>query len=610
MGRTRRQFVASVVLFLASALPAPILAGQCEVETALRAWEFHPDHVRLVDAFRLQCGGVAPHHLRMGGPMLYDFKDLESVAASSNAKVASLYVAEEEWRHTFFVRASPSLDVLEVDAGGVAEVTVEYRFSRASYLHTMTPIRPGVPVHFGASTPSAPGPHAYVLAFPTSADLVDVPHAQPTEVVTTDDWVSLAYVLPAKAVVAAHARFVLHDDAPARPAEQYLRLMHELRERYPVPPPVSSEPPAVAQAARKLASLRPPVPLGVQSPDLRVAVDDDPSRRVDQGLPERLTRVWLPRYVVGRPALIGSRVACSMAEQLVTFEADTGMPGPGLTFDEFLSTGPVVDGDQVLVGTASYRVYALDRESLDFRWAFTADGAITGAPVASGGSVFVVSSDGRIYALDRENGRLRWWSDVNVRDVLGLPAPPAVDDGSVVAVASTAGDVTLFQAESGRSLWTSNVADVLLAAPVMVGGAVIAADTLGVVHGLDRESGEEAWRTDLGQFVSVDLVPLDDAVLVVTSEGLVARLDARSGAIEWILDLGGRVGSHGASVAGRDLVVVLGEGSGLAAVDVDTGSLRWVVGAGGKAPFSLPAARPGLAVFQAGRNVDVIGWVP
>jgi outer membrane protein assembly factor BamB len=298
----------------------------------------------------------------------------------------------------------------------------------------------------------------------------------------------------------------------------------------------------------------------------------------------------------------------SIANRLLFLDVETGVFGPGTGVPGLLSTGPVVDGDLLLAGTAEYRLYALDRTTFDVRWVFTAGGAVSGPPVATADRVFVGCADGRLYALDRTTGALAWSRLLGEPDLLGFTASPVAADGDRIAVTSIQGEVALLDAASGRTVWEMRVADVVLASPVLTQTLVVVADVTGIVHGLDRATGRTVWTTGLEYPIYGDPVQVGRDTVFVTNGGLVSRLDTATGTIRWEQFLVGLDGLHAAAPAGDDLVVVTGNGDLVILLDGDSGFVRGFQRTAGMRPVSQPVAGPGLAVIQSGQVIEVLEW--
>lgn len=109
---------------------------------------------------------------------------------------------------------------------------------------------------------------------------------------------------------------------------------------------------------------------------------------------------------------------------LFIMEAQTGhiWVRKGLPYNVNVASSPLVTDDEIIFGTATDGVVALDRKTLQEKWKFRTGNAmiytvpyvsnpannIESSPVMAGNTVFIGGADGVIYALDRKKGTLQW----------------------------------------------------------------------------------------------------------------------------------------------------------------------------------------------------------
>lgn len=74
-------------------------------------------------------------------------------------------------------------------------------------------------------------------------------------------------------------------------------------------------------------------------------------------------------------------------------------------------SAPALADRTVYLGAPDGRVYAIDAETGDERWAFWTWNAVSGDPVVAGDTVYVASDDTFVYALDAADGTRRWEFD-------------------------------------------------------------------------------------------------------------------------------------------------------------------------------------------------------
>lgn len=124
------------------------------------------------------------------------------------------------------------------------------------------------------------------------------------------------------------------------------------------------------------------------------------------------------------PAVIGGLLYLASGESFFVIEGRTGRILVRKPLDENVDVAstPAVTDTEIIFGTATHGVVALDRETYARKWNFRTGPAliysspytrnpsctVETSPVVSGATVYVAASDGVIYALDRQTGRLQW----------------------------------------------------------------------------------------------------------------------------------------------------------------------------------------------------------
>ncbi len=68
----------------------------------------------------------------------------------------------------------------------------------------------------------------------------------------------------------------------------------------------------------------------------------------------------------------------------------------------------IADGTIYFGSSVTDQVYAVDAESGEVRWTFTAEGPVRFAPTVVAGRVYFGSDDGYVYCLDADNGQIEW----------------------------------------------------------------------------------------------------------------------------------------------------------------------------------------------------------
>lgn len=155
------------------------------------------------------------------------------------------------------------------------------------------------------------------------------------------------------------------------------------------------------------------------------------------------------------------------------------------------------------------------------------------APVYRDGRIYVADAEGEVSVLDAENGRTLW--SVN----LDVPASggPGLGEG-LVLIGTRDAEVVALSATDGSERWRVRVSSEVLAAPVASRGRVIVRTIDGKVAGLDVDNGERKWLYEREipvltlRGTSAPVVS-GDMVLCGMSGGKLIALDVQSGDLVW-----------------------------------------------------------------------------
>ncbi|MEQ1761181.1 MAG: PQQ-binding-like beta-propeller repeat protein, partial [Vicinamibacterales bacterium] len=248
-------------------------------------------------------------------------------------------------------------------------------------------------------------------------------------------------------------------------------------------------------------------------------------------------------------------------------------PAWTVTLDAAPSAGGANDGASIYVPLRSEKVVALSR--VDGRVVWTRDVESMTRPVAGGGLVFVLASD-ELFALDSATGSDRWrvpfdhdasarisvfgdrvvgFTDrstlasiistegrVAWRRELTAPSPHAVvgdasrlyaalDDGAVVAVSASNGDV----------VWQRKLPGAL-AQPALVSNRVIVGSDTNEVFALESDTGAIAWRWRVGGDV-VGAAGSPETVFIVALDNVLRAVGQSNGNQRWKKPLASRPAS-------------------------------------------------------------------
>lgn len=112
-------------------------------------------------------------------------------------------------------------------------------------------------------------------------------------------------------------------------------------------------------------------------------------------------------------------------------------------------------------------------------------------PVVDAGKVYVTDYKGRVRALDAETGDSVWTTDLKIE----VASATGAGDGAVL-VASNEGEVIALEMSDGSLRWRHQLSSEVLAPPQAGFGTTVALALDGRVYGIDSVTGEQRWRAD------------------------------------------------------------------------------------------------------------------
>ncbi len=210
-----------------------------------------------------------------------------------------------------------------------------------------------------------------------------------------------------------------------------------------------------------------------------------------------------------------------------------------------LGGGLAIDDGKLYAATGFGSVTAINISSGKAIWSKKLGVPIRTSPTAVNGKVFVVNTESQLFALSGANGQELWSGR-------GLPegasmlsnASPAVV-GNTLVVAYPSGEVTAFDINSGKQLWTDSVSGNLIGSSMSSVGdtarlvidrdIVFASSQSGRILATSLRSGDRVWSRDIrsGQTLSV----AGDTVFAVDIAGKLYALTRSTGKVRWVSDL-------------------------------------------------------------------------
>ena len=236
----------------------------------------------------------------------------------------------------------------------------------------------------------------------------------------------------------------------------------------------------------------------------------------------------------------------------------------------FIASGLVVN-DQVLIPSASGKVYAINSEGKADWTVDLSSEAIWAQPVFDGETVYVAAMDHSLYALEvsKESARQKWSLDVGG----AMVSSPSMDEDGNLYVGTMTQDMVAVS-PSGRELWRFSAQGAIWGTPVVHDGLVMFGDLSGTIYALNTGSGAVEWTITVDGPVIGSGVLLEDGVAFAIEEAGVQAVSF-TGVKNWSHPVDGVI-QAGLVQAGDFLLVAVTNGDKLLiALDPTNGNERW-----------------------------------
>lgn len=205
-------------------------------------------------------------------------------------------------------------------------------------------------------------------------------------------------------------------------------------------------------------------------------------------------------------------------------------------------------------------------------------------PLVADGVLYSANVAGQVSAFDATSGRRSWRVDVDAWLSAGVGG-----DGDAVYVGTAEGTLIALDAGDGGERWRRRVGGELLAPPAVANDQVIARTVDGRVIALASATGEQIWAYSF-DVPSLSLrgnsmpVPVSGGVLVGLDNGRVVALDTDAGAVVWeatvappegrspierMVDIDGMIG------IGRNVLYAVTYQGQIAQIEPQQGDIRW-----------------------------------
>jgi len=235
-----------------------------------------------------------------------------------------------------------------------------------------------------------------------------------------------------------------------------------------------------------------------------------------------------------------------------------------------ISSGPVVDGSVLYVGTIDAHVFAVEANSGIIIWQGDVSSEVLSDPVVNGDFIYVQTTDGKLTALDKKTGK-KVWTDSREVPSLSLrgTSTPVVSADKVIAGFAN-GKLAAVQKDTGKRLWEvvigiptgrtdlQRMVDIDGLLQVDTNDEIYAVTYQGRIAAVSTDKGRIIWTRDMSSYNGVTM---DKTQLYVTdANGSVWALDRRSGATLWRQDALQDRDVSGPVLVGNAVVVADGAG--------------------------------------------------
>ncbi|WP_114417126.1 outer membrane protein assembly factor BamB [Marinospirillum perlucidum] len=248
---------------------------------------------------------------------------------------------------------------------------------------------------------------------------------------------------------------------------------------------------------------------------------------------------------------------------------------------------PLLDGQRLITADAQGYLQTFDLEQgfLGFDkmlWTRELGVGVSAGLTLNNNQLLVATQNGELLSLDANSGQTLWSTQVSSEAL----APPQVR-GDLLILQTADGKLHAFSATSGRTLWSydSLIPNLTLrgtATPTLTSTQTLAGFANGKLAAIDNNSGQLRWstqiaqpqgRTDIERLVDVDgQARMAQGLLIVNSyQGQTQALDPYSGRSRWSRDLS----SYHAPLLIDGQVILVDEASRVHALDLATGSSLW-----------------------------------
>ena len=207
------------------------------------------------------------------------------------------------------------------------------------------------------------------------------------------------------------------------------------------------------------------------------------------------SRMWSEQLGKGnterfsKPLRRGNELIISSETRTYLYDLQFGDPLGAVPISFTSNTTPVIDGEQLIHGSPSGRVWSQDTEFGVYRWQYGGGSAITNNPIKVGDVVLLTTAAGEVHAISAESG-LSYWTAATYTQISGKPAT----DGRILYVPSEDQSVYAYYITSGRQAWRHYNDDPIRGDLTLVGNILLVEEPGSMVTALDPNNGDVIWE--------------------------------------------------------------------------------------------------------------------
>jgi outer membrane protein assembly factor BamB len=200
----------------------------------------------------------------------------------------------------------------------------------------------------------------------------------------------------------------------------------------------------------------------------------------------------------------------------------------------------VVVDETAYFGSTEGRLYAVNANRGNVRWAYNTGGRINASPSVFGDRICIATYAGAVFCFDRRNGRKLWDTYVK-RNAFSYESfyASASTDGARLYTTSRAGKVVALSARSGKVVWTFQMGGWGYATPAIANGRVYVGGFDGHLRAFRATTGGVLWDKALGGRILAPALVVGDLVFVSTLERDTYALRTSDGKVVWHRSAGG-----------------------------------------------------------------------